>query len=841
MEPPGLPIPDDRRNWRHSLLRRPFFPAAVLFILGIMAHRIAPDSPGVYLGVGAAALLAGVILNRHDWPTRAALAVGFLLAGLGSAQLHFHHYPGDHIVHFTRSQRMLARVRIRIVEPPRTISSPRPGRADARRQVTQGDVQRILTRSGWQPASGRILLRLDQPIGSLRAGQEIEAFGELYRPAPAMNEGEFDWAAYYRDQRILAGFSVGYAGNVRLLRDDGPGPLHWLRAQVREALRRGFADDSIDHALLRALVLGDPDPQLRDVQDDFLATGTSHHLAISGMHVAILGGFILLACRAVMLRPRLACAVAIAIVVIYGSVALPSPPVLRSVFLCGIAAIGILCRRHIDYLHLLGASVLGVLACGPLDLYRPGFQLSFGTVLGLMLMTRPTLRFIDSFRNVHDVVAESFQPRTFWRDARRRIRNWLREAAVASTVAFVVAAPLVLYHFNQLNPWAVAASLLLAIPVIVALVGGFLKILLSAALPFAAVGFAWIAALPIATMRWMVAKLALLPGSSVPLPRPPIWSIGIFYACLLLPLLPWPAGRRRWLIRLTPALGALLLLLSILLHTDPPDITRLTVLSVGAGQCAVLETADGRVALFDAGSISDDIARRVVLPYLKSRGIARIDWIILSHANTDHFNAVQEIAARTRPQAVYVTPQFISQARFHADAAELLSALRSTGVEIIEVTGGQSLKLGSHAHLEFLWPPRSASASLNDSSLVARLECAGRSILFTGDLQDAGLRGLPRTELLRCDVLLAPHHGSFESSTPAFLKNTSPRLVIASDDSTQTGKQARFDRAAGQTPLLRSHSHGMVQLHLHPDGRASAATFGGLRLALDAAPAAPRP
>src|SRR5205823_622896 len=125
---------------------------------------------------------------------------------------------------------------------------------------------------------------IEPPNGSLALGQRIRALGMLYRPGPAMNPGQFDSAAYYREQRILASIHIPHADAIEILCPARPSLLARSRQAVRTALARGFAPErSLDHALLRALVLGDSDPELRDVQEQFRRTGTSHHLAISGM------------------------------------------------------------------------------------------------------------------------------------------------------------------------------------------------------------------------------------------------------------------------------------------------------------------------------------------------------------------------------------------------------------------------------------------------------------------------------------------------------------------------------------------------------------------------------
>jgi competence protein ComEC len=298
-------------------------------------------------------------------------------------------------------------------------------------------------------SGGDILLQIIQPHPRLQARQRLEALGMLQRPAPAMNPGQFDWAHYYRDQRILASFQVPQSTNIHILDPGRRTPLDWLRDQARRLLAAGFpAERALDHALLRALLLGDPDPQLHDVQEKFQETGTSHHLAISGMHVAVLGGFVFLFCRLLCLSPRVTGVVVTSFVLLYGAVALPSAPVVRSVLLCAAVGLGLVSRRSLDALQLLAACVLAMLIYRPLDLYNAGFQLSFGTVLGLILFTKPVLAGMRTLRDDPDViVARSFQTPTRWSIATGWVDGAFMQSLAAGLVAWLVSMPLIAWHF----------------------------------------------------------------------------------------------------------------------------------------------------------------------------------------------------------------------------------------------------------------------------------------------------------------------------------------------------------------------------------------------------------
>src|SRR5206468_5435571 len=165
----------------------------------------------------------------------------------------------------------------------------------------------------------------------LAINQRVRVLGLLERPSPATNPGQFDWAKYYREQRVLASVHVPLAQNIQIIATSAPGPLDFVRSESRRLLSAGFgAEQSLDHALLRALLLGDNDPELRDVQEQFKRTGTSHHLSVSGMHVAVLSGFIYAICRVLRMRPRAAVVFTVLFALLYAIAALPAPPIVRS-------------------------------------------------------------------------------------------------------------------------------------------------------------------------------------------------------------------------------------------------------------------------------------------------------------------------------------------------------------------------------------------------------------------------------------------------------------------------------------------------------------------------------
>lgn len=807
--------------------RRPAAPVAVGLMLGIFIHAPIPHWPGASTLLLGALLVAAVLARGRAWIGSILLMACSVLAGVALAQASAFRYPRDHISGFALDQPRLAQLELKLDHPSRELTWPfGQYRAMPPRQVTTAAVRQIKTWTGWERCRGEVLVQIMQPHPRLQQGQVIRIIGTLERPGPAMNPGQFDWAGYYREQRILASVQIAHADNITILRQERIGAIAWLRAEARRALAMGFdSQQQLDHALMRALLLGDNDPELRDVQEQFRRTGTSHHLAISGMHVAVLGGVVFLVCRMLRLRPRLTCWVAMMFVIVYGLVALPSPPVVRSVILSASFALGILSRRSTDGVQLLSLSAIAMLVYHPMDLFNAGFQLSFGTVLGLMLLTPHVMGWLPG-RDIDAEIAERLQRYGRFSVMLTKLKFAARATVAAAIVAWVVSLPLVALHFEQLNPWAIPASILLAPIVFLALIGGFAKVLLTIIWPSLAETWAQLAATPIAWMRYTVDALAKLPGADVPLPSPPVWMVLLYYALLLSMLIRW---RWKWMefswragaLAGCAALGLIPLREGFAVVRARAGELRLTLLAVGAGQCAVIEPPGEPATIVDAGSATlSDVPRKVLGPFLRNRGRRDVAAMFISHANYDHFSAALEVAQAYGVGQIWVSPHFRRQSVDNPPAEGLLRALDGMDCPPRQIEAGRTLDLGSGAALEVLWPAAECEMDTNNTSLVMKLSFAGRTVLLPGDAQGPALRELlKRAEILAADVLVAPHHGALESVTGPLLDAVAPGQIICSNDRKLSVRQRDFDQATRDRVVYRTHTSGAITIRISRAGQ----------------------
>ncbi|MEM6314002.1 MAG: ComEC/Rec2 family competence protein, partial [Planctomycetota bacterium] len=798
---------------------------------GIVASTHVTPAPWIALAV-AAVCFAMSLAGRST----TMLLVGVAALGFAAAQHQWHRFAPTDIAQFTTAEPQLVRVRLRLDEPPR-VRAPDP---DApipmpAMQRSIAEVTGIHTERGWQPARGSVLLRVRNVHPGLRAGQTIEALGQLRRPAPAMNPGQFDWAGHYRNDRIVAGVSINGAEQITIVDEAAPPLRTTARAFVRQRLLAGFEDASaVDAALLTALMLGERDPLMSDVADDFRAIGAGHHLAISGMHVALLGGFVFLAARLARLSPRPAVFAATVFVLVYGWLAQPTPSVARAVILWSAFAAGLLMRRKSDPMQALSIAALAVLLLRPHDLFSAGFQLSFGTVFGLLVLTPMLVECITQWAR-----PEEFLITTGWTAAARWFDGKTINVLAATVVAWGVSMPLVAWHFGQLNPWAVGGSILLGGPTMLTLAAGLLKVGASVAVPWGDELWAWLAAVPAGWMRGSAASLARLPGADVPLPQPALLIVLVYFAALAAAVRNWRLGTVKWGLRGAVVAAGLLLIAGPYVDRRPvmlaapsfesaPAELTVTVLAVGAGQAVVIETPQNRAYMVDAGSSTmTDPLGRTIAPFLRQRKLTSIDGLLITHANADHYGSVGDVAERYRPASVMVGPRFVADARRDPTGLAVLGQLHAADLRPSVVTAGEQIPLGRDAWLDVVWPPVLGEQwKANDTSLVLRLRVGKCSMLLCGDIEDAAMEALLRDDIdLRADVLLAPHHGSAEKRTAEFIAAVDPTWIISSDDATPTRKQQAFEEVVGDRPLLRTGRDGAVTVRMGLDGGLSVEAF----------------
>lgn len=783
----------------------------------------------------AAIVLTGLWLvlwrcQRDHGAAIAILAAAAAWAG-GWNHLHWQLFPANDLAHFLAEDDQPAALRAVARHAPRHLPSQgfNPLRAIPSGERSRLEVEVTALRDGehWIAASGFGVLSVDGHLSGIQAGDELEIYCRARRTIAPGNPGEMDFASHARADRITFSLQCKYPECAQVIGRGSPWQFQrlfdWMQAYGDAQLwnRLGTSHS----ALADALLLGAREQMDFNRTEAFFRTNTIHFLAISGLHVGILGGSLLYLLRCGLLRRRMALAMVAAAAVLYATMTGADPSAMRAASLVVLLCLALALERPTLAFNCLAAAALYIVWRNPADLFRAGPQLSFLAVGTLIWFGPQWLKWQE--KDALDRLVASQRPPHL--KAISWLSSWWLRGTLATAAVWAATLPLIMLRFHLVSPVAILLSPLLTLPIAVALLSGFALLLLGwlwgpleSVLGFLCHGSLWV-------IDTLVVWGSRLPGGYWWVAGPPPWLVVLFYAGLLgWAAVPQFTGKRR--------LGLGLLAIWMLLWLAPSPLParsaaplECTFLSMGHGCAVVLHLPDGRTVLYDAGRLASPAgAARSVSSYLWRRGIRRIDAVVISHADVDHYNALPQLLEQFDVGAVYVSPVMWTQtttpsSRPVADDSAarrvLRRAIERAGVPLIEAWDEQdSLPGSADVRLDFIHPSRNGIVgSDNANSLVLLVEYQGRRILLTGDVEGPGLAALLAREPIDCDVVLVPHHGSRRSDPPGFAAWSRPEWVVISGG---------FDR--NDTQVLDAYQqHGARVLHTAYDGAVTVRIEGG--------------
>ena len=650
---------------------------------------------------------------------------------------------------------------------------------------------------------GDVRMRLPGDGDAILAGSEVVVRGEWRRFAPPVISSR--WPR--RPEQ------AGLADVERVIRISpasfSKAPLLTLRGRVARRLDRLFPNHS---ALAEALLLGrreSIDPALRE---RFANAGLSHLLAISGMHVGMIAGILLLVGRIWFSLRSLVWPI-IGILAAYLAMIGAPPSALRAGVMVSLGLLSFRLQRPTAGLAIVASAALLILVFRPLALLEPGFQLSFGGVIGILLLRDAALRQL---------------PAT-WRTGRAR---WGVEAAVVSAAAFLATAPIAAYHFGTVAPVAIVANLP-AIPLMsLALIGILSALLLDPIIPAVASLFASAAGGALDLLGRVAEIAASLPYGHSGVARPAGWLLLLGIATVLLAL--DAAGRLRpplrWATAMMAVAGVLLAAPAVARHDSVAAGAGLEIhfLDVGQGDATAIRTPAGRWILVDAGPRTEnsDAGARRILPFLRAHGARRLDALILTHPDADHIGGVVALL-RGIPVGRVIEPGLPVGKPLYL---ELLREVEARDVAWNAARAGETLRLDG-VDLTLLWPDSAAvdtAQEANEVSAVLQLRYGNFSALVPGDAPASVEQLLVAHygSALRSQVLKAGHHGSRTSTTEEWLDAVRPELIVIS-----AGRRNRYGHPAPDV-LRRLRRHGIAVARTDREGTISLRITSGADAAL---------
>lgn len=578
---------------------------------------------------------------------------------------------------------------------------------------------------------------------SVKSGEQWQLMLKLKRSHGTANPYGFDFEKWLFQERINAtGYVKDSEYNLRI-KPVNKWQLSYWRESVGSYLEKVLADS--EHlGIIKALVLGDRSGINAEQWDVFRRTGTSHLIAISGLHIglvtALVFGFIkwiTLSFNVTRISPiRLSIIGGLFAAVCYAALAGFSIPTRRALLMISVVMGAMYWQRHYTPSRVICVALWMVLLFDPLAVLSAGFWLSFGAVgiisYGLVgRLSQP--RFIIQLVKTQFIVALGLLPFVVY---------FFQQVSLVAPLANVFAVPLV--------------SLLLIPLLLIALVFALLNnVIGSTVLQAVDMVFdvLWLFLESLAGFKFAQWELATIPLWAACLAMLGVWVLlmpknNVFKPLSILLFLPllFPSS-------------------DLLLQRTEFDVV---MLDVGQGLSTVVQT-QSHVLVFDTGAKYNDrsdMASSVVIPYLKGKGVRQIDKLVISHGDNDHAGGMDTLLRKF--QVIQLSTSIPEEA-----------SARHNTVDVVACMSGISWSWDG-VDFEYLHPSKYKIFSGNNGSCVLRVSSKNGRVLLTGDIEKSAEQSLLRyqSENLKANVLIAPHHGSSTSSSKQFIEAVSPDYVL---------------------------------------------------------------
>ncbi|HSK65155.1 MAG TPA: DNA internalization-related competence protein ComEC/Rec2 [Pyrinomonadaceae bacterium] len=844
-----------------SLSRHPLAQLAVAFSVGIWAANYFPAQATVLWIAGGVCTAAVVVALAKR---RLSLAGVVLLVAIGVA--------GAILANEERREKRseLAQFAGRQLIVTGVLTTP-PAIGRERFYLTLS-VERLDQEGSSRIASGVISLLAPFQYRDLqlRYGTRIQVVTKLSRTDNYLNPGVSPLSEYLDHKGYDAtGVIKNPAAITRL--EDAPvfAPLSMLyswREKLQQEIHSRFAPETA--GVLDAALLGNRYKLSRETSERFREGGTFHVLVISGLHISFIGGVVLLVVKRLTKSRRLQFVAPALIVWSYSLAVGAEASVVRAALMFTFAGLALVLFRESTSLNALGGAALVLLGHRPKELFDPSFQLTVLSVLAIVVVAWPLLQTVaaiggwsPSRETPNPPVCSRglrwFCELLFWseRKWRKEIARspyhyrlfkatpaaWLERyglqaclryifgAMVVSGAVQLVLLPVMIVYFHRLS----LASLILNI-----VVGVLLAILAAVALLALVVSqFSIALATPLFTIanavNWsLIHSVDPFTHFKLASIRVPEYSGSgaLVYVLYYVPLLALILNKSKRPVAFVAAQVVLIfLVVGHPLSTGVSDgKLRIDFLDVGQGDAAVVTLPDGRTLLVDGGGATNQsqiktdkrsIGDAVVSEYLWWRGLDTVDYVLPTHADTDHIDGLNDVVRNFTVPAALVARSPANDPEF----AKFSETLAASGTQVARIQAGDLLRFGA-VEIEVLWPPRAngpSEPSRNNDSTVLRLGFGKHSILLTGDIEKGGERTLVLAgKNLQADVVKVPHHGSKSSSTQPFVGATKARVAVIS-----VGKNSMFGHPHREV-VERWQASGAQVLTTGECGTISVATDG---------------
>ncbi len=607
----------------------------------------------------------------------------------------------------------------------------------------------------------KFLINIKKDNEKLEYGDQINFVGEFLKPEGKRNYGGFDYSLYLKTQKIYGAFNVQ---NFKIISKNKGNKIQKniinFKQYVKETLRTYLNKDEAELGI--GLVIGDRAGISKGVENDFKDSNLTHMLAVSGSHftyIILTVGYV----NKIIRRNRLGKIIMIIVIILFMNLTGNTASVVRSGIMAIMMVLASLFHRRADIWTSMAVAIITQLIDNPYVIFDIGLQLSYGGVIGIVLLNEKITNTLTRYLNKKE----------------SKIKQYVITAISVTLSANIIIIPMMLLNFNTLSFSFIISNLLagplLGVIVILAFILLFASLLLGSLLKplFSVLNL-------LINMLIKIAHIcANLPFSKVYMPTPNILLVIIFYVCLAVKIYGY---KKEKYINIILVIIIVFNFFFPILNSKVQDL-EINFIDVGQGDSTLIRVNDKSILIDGGGSAFEsesDVGEMTLLPYLLDRGLISIDYVIVSHFDADHYKGLIYVVENLKIKNVVIS----TLGQESNDFTEFVDLVRKKNINILEVKIGDILKIGN-AKIEILHPNREPINDnvKNNNALVFKFIWNDFSILFTGDIEEVAEEKIlsiykNNLEKLQSTVLKVAHHGSKTSSTNSFLEAVNPQIAL---------------------------------------------------------------
>ena len=644
-----------------------------------------------------------------------------------------------------------------------------------------------------------LYLDVNQKLQSnLKYGNYIIIQGEYKEPSKASNYQGFDYGEYLKTLKI---YGTVKAEKINILRENSNNILFTISndifIKIKDIVQENLLEEKAN--LLLGILVGYKEEIPEEMQEDFKESNISHILAVSGLHVS----YIILAITKALEKTqgkRQAKILTIFFIIAYMFITNFSPSVVRAGLMGIISILAKLTYNKNDIWTSIAFSLLCILIYNPYLITSAGVLLSYGGTIGIILFQKSVS---EIFKKITEKIKRYMK--------QIKIIDYLQDTISVSFSAQLAIAPIMARMFNTISLSFFITNFFVSLIIGPIIILGF-SFIISNFLFSNIIKISVLQTLSSIVIKFLLEKLLevlifisklgkALPFNKIYIATPEIWQIAIYYLAIFIAnifyrilskrkvspfekrLINWKNLAKHLIRKNRKKVIAVIMTFLIIATTikiSPKDL-KIYFIDVGQGDSTLIVTPHNKTILIDGGGSENyDVGKNTLLPYLLDRKITQIDYVIISHFDTDHVGGILTVLSELNVEKVLIGKQYETSENYE----EFLKIIKEKSILVKIVGRGDVINVEKDVQIQVLFPDEEliSENALNNNSLVFKLVYKEFSMLFTGDIEEITEERLgdlyANTNALGATVLKVAHHGSKSSSIQEFLELVQPKIAL---------------------------------------------------------------